>query len=388
MANQPPRRRVASFRTQRVIATFSVYGLTFFFTTAVLWQHIDSIITAGTYALLAKAGLLILPAVALIMTIWELFVDDVGARRRFKPHPTVVRLVNWCFWSAFILMACEIIHDGALLKLESSTRQQASTIKTVGEAQAGIAAATTKAAIESSGKVAKDFNAAGQRRSAQRTIASGKDVATSANAIAQQQLAAAAAQGAPATFLPSWYVAGGMYVALPLLACIAFVITMAFARAANPYVDRDDDGRPDATQGRAEAVNEDWPEEIEEADPQSARIEMKPTAATFTDAPKGSVRPAETEPLEGSAKGSVKGSVEGSGSGYELPQLQNLQWELNAKGGWEAWHTPDGAQPRRDRTYLGYLGKRQLAAWEQSKTPAEFREAVGAWVEQKRAAKL
>lgn len=86
-------------------------------------------------------------------------------------------------------------------------------------------------------------------------------------------------------------------------------------------------------------------------------------------------------------KGSVKGSVAGSGTGTSLPELQNLMWEPNAKGGWEAWHVSDGAQQRSEKTYLGYVGKRQLEAWREL-TPAEFHKFVCNWVEEKRAQKL
>lgn len=114
------------------------------------------------------------------------------------------------------------------------------------------------------------------------------------------------------------------------------------------------------------------------SDESSARIEPKPHSASFTPAPKGSGSGSEVLP--------EKGSVKGSGSGYELPELNNLRWEQNVKGGWEAWHVPDGAVHRKDKTYLGYLGKRQLAAWEQ-KTPAEFRRLVCEWIAEKRKAK-
>jgi hypothetical protein len=113
----------------------------------------------------------------------------------------------------------------------------------------------------------------------------------------------------------------------------------------------------------------------------SARIQVQAPTALFT--PIGSGSGSENAPV----KGSVEGSEIGSGSGYELPELTNLQWELNAKGGWEVWHVPPGAVHRRNKTYLGYLGKRQLAAW-QELTAAEFRQSIRAWVAQKRAAKL
>lgn len=75
-----------------------------------------------------------------------------------------------------------------------------------------------------------------------------------------------------------------------------------------------------------------------------------------------------------------------SGSGLNLPVLQNVQWADNSRGGIEAWHSPDGAQFRRERTYLGYAGKGVLAAWS-ALAPDECRAAVIAWIAEKRAAK-
>ena len=87
------------------------------------------------------------------------------------------------------------------------------------------------------------------------------------------------------------------------------------------------------------------------------------------------------------AKPSGSGSAtKPSGSGYALPELLNVQWEANAAGGWEAWHSPDGAFHRKDKTYLGHVGKRQLAAWSKL-SPDDACAAVIAWIAEKRSAK-
>lgn len=213
-----------------------------------LWGHVDRIITDSTYQLMFKAGLFLLPAVTLLMVIWELFVDDIGAKRKHESHQTVRRLVNWCFYASIGLALCEIVHAGGVLTFESSTVQQKETIAAVGDAQARIAGATTTAAIESSGKVAQQMNATGQPRLARSTIKSGQTIADKATKDAQDTVSVAAQQSKASTFLPDWYIHGGMYVALPLLALIVFGITMVFARKAQPYIDVDDDGNADFEQ--------------------------------------------------------------------------------------------------------------------------------------------
>lgn len=249
--------RMVSFRNQRVTATIVFFLLVFAATTAVLWGHIDGIITDSTYQWLAKGGLLAVPFVGIVVTIWELFVDDTSLRRRHQSHPTVKRLVNWCFCASWGLLIVDVVHMGALLKFEQSSRQQEKTIALVGDQQAKIAREVAQGAIESSGKVTKDLNAAGQTRSAARVSAQGKDIAAAANNVAQERLAEEAAKAKPKTFLPESYTDGGMYVALPALAVVILMVTMAFARAAAPHVDKNDDGRPDA-----EEVQEEFPTEI------------------------------------------------------------------------------------------------------------------------------
>lgn len=76
-------------------------------------------------------------------------------------------------------------------------------------------------------------------------------------------------------------------------------------------------------------------------------------------------------------------SPELSGSGHGLPAIENLQWESNGQGGWEAWHVPPGVVHRNGKTYLGFLGKRRLASWQQE-SPERFRELVRDWIAEKR----
>lgn len=240
--------RVFQFKTQRVIFTFAVFLTIFFFTTSVLWNHLEKVVIVEGYQMLAKAGLLLLPLVALMMTIWELFVDKAGPRRRHEIHDKVKRLVNWCFWGALILAGAEIIHAGALLKLESSAIEQTATIAAVGDAQAKIAGETAARSIEAAGESARKLNASGQRRTANAAIKGGNQTASDANAKATDAITEVAAATKPKTFLPESYTGGGMYFALPLLALVFFGVTMMFAREAAPFVDADDDGKPDAAQ--------------------------------------------------------------------------------------------------------------------------------------------
>lgn len=76
-----------------------------------------------------------------------------------------------------------------------------------------------------------------------------------------------------------------------------------------------------------------------------------------------------------------------AGNGCPLPSVEGIAWELNRRGGWEAWEAPEGESgPRKSKTYLGYFGKRELAKWEQQ-PEAQRAATVAAWIAEKRAKK-
>lgn len=110
----------------------------------------------------------------------------------------------------------------------------------------------------------------------------------------------------------------------------------------------------------------------------SARIASEPSAPKF----KTEGLPNHKEKPSGSGY-----SQKPSGSGFDLPAIENLQWESNKFGGWEAWHCPPGAIHRKDKTYLCHLGKRLRGKLEREKSPEEFRAYLVEWIATKRAEK-
>ena len=72
-----------------------------------------------------------------------------------------------------------------------------------------------------------------------------------------------------------------------------------------------------------------------------------------------------------------------SGSGSSLPAIPGVQWELNARGGFEAWHCPAGAVHRKDKRYLGYLGKRVIAGSSPDQLEAMAREWIAERMKEK-----
>jgi hypothetical protein len=72
-----------------------------------------------------------------------------------------------------------------------------------------------------------------------------------------------------------------------------------------------------------------------------------------------------------------------SGSGSNLPEVDGVEFENHSAGGKEAWHVPPDAVHRKDKTYLGHVGKRLLATWG-SLDPDARQKAVEGWVAMKR----
>jgi hypothetical protein len=80
---------------------------------------------------------------------------------------------------------------------------------------------------------------------------------------------------------------------------------------------------------------------------------------------------------------SVKAAKSHSGSGSNLADVPQVEWERNSSGGMEAWHVPPGATGRKDKTYLGYVNQKLLAEWG-SLDPDAKQKAVEGWVAMKR----
>lgn len=367
--NLAPAHRIA-FRHQRAIFVFTVLGLIILFSTAVLWSHYETVI--GRYQWLAKAGLALVDVIAIGLACWHLYA-------RYAP------LKVWCYLADAALAVVMVVHAGAVLQLDSSSAQQLTKVKAAAEAQGTIEAARIKAAAEAAAAIKQQT---GSSALANRTLRTAQPAASDA------ALMKMAASVKPETFLSEEYLQGGVYYWPALVALFFFFIAIGISSFALPYEDANRNGIPDHLEnffrspkiapgfvGPAQCSIPRPRPYVSTADKQ-ARIETKPDTAPFTAPPKGSVSESESTPKERSSQRSFKRS----GGGYDLPDFPLLQWELNERGGWEAWHTPEGTQRRRDRTYLGYLGKRQLEAWREL-APVEFREAVEAWVEQKRAAK-
>lgn len=93
-----------------------------------------------------------------------------------------------------------------------------------------------------------------------------------------------------------------------------------------------------------------------------------------------------SRPIKPTRRRPEKPKSERSGSPYSLPEMPNVQWEWNRRGGAEAYYVPNGATKRSDKTYLVYIGLRKLAKWQQV-SQAELDRNVLAAVQKARSEK-
>ena len=224
--------KILSFKAQRAAVMLIVELLLISYSVGVIWNHIDNLGMTGTYAMLAKVGLGMVEFIAIVLVIWELFTRD--------------RTLSFlCFWSALAVTMMMLVHAAAVLRLESSGVEQQQTVAAVADAQAKIAAATEAARIKAASEEAARLNSIGQRSTARR-------IANSANVREDGKAAEIVAQVAQntrrSTFLPDWYMRGGMYLFPPAFAFLVLMLVMLVSKGVISVEDANQDGIPDILQ--------------------------------------------------------------------------------------------------------------------------------------------
>lgn len=225
--------KILSFRAQRAVVMLIVEFLLISFSVGVIWNHIDNLGMAETYATLAKIGLGMVEFIVIVLALWELFARD--------------RTLSFiCFCGLMVVTPMMLIHAAAVLRYESSGIEQAQTVAAVADAQAKIAAATESARIEAAGREASRLNSIGQRSTARR-IANSASVREDGKGA---EIVAKVAQDARRkTFLPEWYMKGGMYLVPPMTAFLILMFVMLISKGVISIEDANQDGIPDVLQG-------------------------------------------------------------------------------------------------------------------------------------------
>lgn len=249
---------------QKALAMYVLALAVGLYCNSVMFTHIDSLGTA--YAFYLKAGLIGIVDVSIFWLVtWKLF----------GPSP---ELRVYCFWATGVLMIICLVHAGAVFKLEASKGEGLAKINAVADAQAKIAASTTKAAIEASGQQAQEMNRRGQRRTAQATIKQSGTIASDATAKAQYAVGKTAEGATPTTFLPQSYLDGAMYWAL--MACAGLALMWAFKIWGDTGLDIDGDGKADELFAYKTDKELDAIKAQRERESQSAGFSSMPAAET------------------------------------------------------------------------------------------------------------
>ena len=218
-------------QTQQAVAAYIVMGLIFLWSTGSLWAHIDA--HSPDYGWMKKAGLFGVDFIAYQLLTWKLY--GVWAFTR-----------AYCMAAHFLLAIAMIVHAGATLQYDASSRAGAESLKAVGEAQAKIAAETARAAVGAAGENAARLKGAGAKRGeVNAALNSGNALAQAVAAEAGKNITATAAQTKGTTFLPESYTNGGMYIVLFVLALVLFAGAYVVFEFAAQREDANGNGIPD-----------------------------------------------------------------------------------------------------------------------------------------------
>lgn len=212
--------RFVPFRMQRSLAAFLVAGLLGLYTISVQWSHVDQIPgLLPAYAPLIKTGLASVELIIIILLVWELWARNKA-------------LTLACFVSVVILEVVCVIHAGAILQLDTNHATERQQVQDSFDAQIRMAAEVEKAKIAATAEAAAKLNQLGQKRTA-------RQVAGNIGAASAPSLTVPSAKEASTrkSFLPDWYLNGGQYFAVIMLAYFLFASCFFVSRG---YLDLED----------------------------------------------------------------------------------------------------------------------------------------------------
>lgn len=229
--NNPRGHRFLDFRSQQAAVVIIVELLLVTFSVGVIWNHVESLGMSDSYETMAKTGLGMVEFIAIVSALWKLF-----ARTKL--------VAFWAFWVNIAIVVMMLLHAGAVLRYEASGAEQKQTVELAADAQAKIAAATESARITAAAQEAARLNSMGQRATARR-IANSASVRDDKGIHEVVKLAQNARRE---TFLPDWYMKGGMYVVPPLVAFLLLMFLVFISSGVIHIEDANQDGIPDFLQ--------------------------------------------------------------------------------------------------------------------------------------------
>lgn len=223
---------------------FGVWAFLAAWSLSAFWQHIDSL--KPTYKFAAQSGACGAEFVLLVMVFYHCFDVHINVRK-------------WSLLLGAALGVLVLLHAGALRGLDDAAIAQDDTEKRIKEA---INEATTKQ-IEDAARVNKENSTGLRQRERLAMDAKLKAAQTELQKSAQAEIVKTIAGRSEAikstSWLPKWYLNGGMYAVMFIGAIVVFTI-VSLGRLNTEDVDRNYDGIPDNQQSLQDlVVGEDFP---------------------------------------------------------------------------------------------------------------------------------
>ena len=225
-------------RVKMFLGGLGVWGFLCAWSLSAFLQHVDSL--KPTYKLAAQAGAGGAEFVLLVFVFFHCFDIHIGVRK-------------WSLWLGAILAAVVVLHAGALRELDEATIAQDDTDKRIVEALTRV----SKGQAEDTAKATEDMTIGRSQKERMAMQARSQARETEIRMKAQDEIAKSLAGRHEAikntTWLPRWYINGGMYSAMFILSIFFFAI-VCYGKLNSEDVDRNYDDIPDNQQNAQDVV--------------------------------------------------------------------------------------------------------------------------------------
>jgi len=225
-------------RVKMFLAGLGIWGFLCAWSLSAFLQHVDSL--KPSYIMAARAGACGAEFVLLVFVFFHCFDVHIGVRK-------------WSLWLGAVLAGFVILHAGALRGLDEATLAQDDTDRRIEEALTRV----SKGQAEDAAKVTEEMIAGRSQKERMAMMARSQAREAEIRQNAQNEIAKSLAGRHEAikstSWLPRWYINGGMYSAMFILS-IAFFAIVCYGKLNSEDVDRNFDNIPDNQQNAQDIV--------------------------------------------------------------------------------------------------------------------------------------
>ena len=216
-------------RAKMFMAAFGVWAFLCAWSLSAFLQHIDSL--KPTYVIAARAGACGAEFVLLVFVFFHCFDVHIGVRK-------------WSLWLGVVLAGAVVVHAGALRGLDEATIAQDDTDKRIEEALTRVSKGQAEDAARSTEGMIAGRSQKERMAMQARSQANEAEIRKNAQGEIAKSLAGRHEAIKSTTWLPLWYINGGMYSVMFLLSIIFFGV-VCYGKLNSEDVDTNYNNIPD-----------------------------------------------------------------------------------------------------------------------------------------------